>query len=305
MKEVSFLIATRNRLDILKQTLEKSKFLIEDKRVQWIILDDHSRDGTSQFLKANYPKIQTIRTQRHSGILHARNLLYNAVKTPFAITLDDDINFAENYSINDIIAYFEKNSNCAVMAFRIYWGLQLPENIKSDEVTHRVKSFGAGGHAIRMEYWKKIPDLPHWFRFYGEEDFMALHFLKRGYSIDYVPRFLVHHRTDLRARKKDRDYIRRMRMSLRAGWYIYLIFYPGRYILKKLGYSLWMQLKKKVSKGNLSAGRALVLAISDMIRNLHRLLIERAPLTYREYEEFMSLPDAKLYWKPEMEKNEN
>jgi glycosyltransferase involved in cell wall biosynthesis len=299
MKEVSLLIATRNRLPLLKETLLKSKFLIEDERVECIILDDHSNDGTYNYIKEEYPEIKLIRTQSSKGILHARNLLYKEVKTPIAITLDDDTNFAHPIDIDEITNYFKDNPNCAVMAFRIYWGEKNPTQIKSKSSAYPVKSFGAGAHAINIKYWKKIPKLPEWFRFYGEEDYMSLHFLQKGFFVHYTPLFLVHHRTNLKDRKKDNDYIHRMRMSLRAGWYIYFIFYPKEFLFRKMLYSIWMQFKLKILRGNISALKAVLLAIGDLAINMSRLQKERTAFTIAEYEKFKSLPDAKLYWKPE------
>jgi hypothetical protein len=65
-----------------------------------------------------------------------------------------------------------------------------------------MKSFAGGAHAWRMSAWRQIPDYPSWFIFHGEEDFAAYEMFKKRLEIHYLPSVLVHHRVDLKARKK-------------------------------------------------------------------------------------------------------
>ena len=298
-------MATRNRLDTLKVTLAKSESLIKNNRVIFTILDDGSTDGTFNYIKKNYPEINILRNTQSKGIFYCRNVLFNKVITRFAITIDDDVNFLGDIDVDNIIDYFNKHKDCSVMAFRIFWGYELPDSHSTEESTCKVKSFGAGAHALRMSSWKKISQLPVWFDFYGEEDFIAIEFFKIGQYVHYTPFILVHHRADIKARKNDRDYLTRSRRSLRSGWYLYFLFYPLKYIPRKFCYSVWMQIKLKVLKGDLKAFKALLLAIGDIGRNSLRIYKDRKPLTTSHYNNYLRLPEAKLYWFPLIREEKN
>jgi GT2 family glycosyltransferase len=291
-------MATKNRLENLKVTLAKSRFLIKNERIIFTILDDGSSDGTFDFIKETYPEINLIRNNKSRGIFYSRNRLFNNVTTKYAITIDDDVNFLQEFQVDEIKDYFDNHLDCSVMAFRIFWGEELPKSQNTAESACIVKSFGAGAHAIRMSSWKKISQLPVWFRFYGEEDFIALELLKIGQYVHYTPQFLVHHRVNLKKRKKDKDYLTRSRRSLRSGWYLYFLFYPLRHIPKKFIYSIWMQIRLKVFKGDLKALATIILALGDVALNSTRLIRERKPINPSIYKKYIKLPEAKLYWTP-------
>lgn len=296
--QITVLIATRNRIEDLKITLQKSAFLLQNKEVEFIICDDNSSDGTYQYIKANYPEIKLLKNKCQKGIFYCRNLMFNHVKTKYAITIDDDINFVYPFEVDDVVNYFEANPKCAIMAFRIFWGVLLPNSLNCDELPIKVKSFGAGGHAIKMEDWNTIPKLPEWFIFYGEEDFMSIQLFKKGKEIHYTPNFFVHHRVDLKKRKKEKDYIRRLRFSLRSGWYLYFLFYPWKLIPRRFFYTLWIQMKTKVFKGDFKAFLAILQALGDVIINFPHLLKNANRLSKKEFAEYSKLAETKLYWTP-------
>lgn len=295
-------MATKNRFQILKETLHRLEFLIKNPRVNFIIMDDGSSDGTNNFINERYPEILLLKNKKSKGIHQVRNKLFDAVETRFAVSIDDDVSIVIPFEIKNIIQYFDSNPQCAVMAFRMYWGVDQPPSKSSSERPVPVKSFVAGGHAMRMSAWEKLPRLPEWFRFYGEEEFISMELFKHGYEVHYTPKFFVHHRVNIKSRKKDKDYITRSRRSLRSGWYLYFLFYPLKYIPHKFLYSLWMQLKLKACKGDLKALAAIILAIIDLGINSLRLLKNRKPLNNSLYNNYLKLPDAKLYWIPKISK---
>ena len=117
-----------------------------------------------------------------------------------------------------------------------------------------------------------------------------------------MPDILVHHRVDIKKRKKDKDYQIRLRRSLRSGWYLYFLFYPLKLIPKKIAYTLWMQLKLKVFKGDFKALLAILGAVFNLIGNLPKLVYYRNALTYLEYKNYMDLTDTFIYWTDEIKK---
>lgn len=299
MKQFSILITTKNRLEDLKFTLQKINHFIENEKVECIICDDGSIDKTSEFIKNNYPRIKLISNPKSKGLIYSRNRLLNLTTADYAISLDDDAHFISENALETIENHFAKNKNSGVIACRIFWGKELPNNLASNVKREQVQGFVGCAHVWNLKAWRTIPNYPEWFEFYGEEEFASFELFKKGWKVHYVPQLFVQHRVEVKERKKDVDYTWRLRRSLRSGWYIYLLFYPLRTIPKRFLYSLYMQLKLKVFKRDAKAGVAILLAILDLLINLPRICIKRSALTSKEFADYKKLTNPKIYWKPE------
>lgn len=299
---ITILITTKDRISDLKITLKNLSSLL-NKGCKIIICDDGSEDNTAEFIIESYPEIDFVRNDICMGLIYSRNLLLNKVSTPYAISLDDDSNFLGTDPIGPIMSHFSQNEKCGVLAFRIYWGTEPPLITNSQETWHRVKSFVGCGHAWRMKAWKEIPDYPDWFKFYGEEEFASYHLFKKGWEVHYLPDVLIHHRVDVKKRKKDKNFSNRSRLSLRAAWYLYFIFLPIGYLPRKITYSIWVQLKLKVFKGDINALKGLIMALKDLFFNLKKISNSRDGLSEEEFKTYLQLPNTKIFWDPLIEKN--
>lgn len=296
MAKFSILIATKNRIGDLKFTLSALAGFMGSPNVEFIICDDGSTDGTYNYIKDNFPSIKLIRHKKSQGLIASRNELLNLTKAKYAITLDDDACLVSNNSFEIIETFFESHKKCAVIAFRIFWGKALPDNLNHTLTNMRVKSFVGCGHVWRMDAWKNIPNYPDWFVFYGEEEFAGYHLFKKDWEVWFVPDILVHHRVEVKKRKKDKDYQIRLRRSLRSGWYLYFLFYPWALIPKRFLYTVWIQFKNKVLKGDFKVFVAIVQAMGDVVVNMPRLLKNANRLSKKEFLEYSKLPETKLYW---------
>ena len=295
----SILITTKNRKDDLAFTLHKIQLLLDREDLVCIICDDGSTDETYTFIKDSYPEIQLIRNDKSKGLIYSRNRLMSLVSTEFAISIDDDLHFISQNPLEDIKFAFNKNPKIALLGFRIFWSLQEPENINSDQVSCRMKSFAGGAHVWRMSAWNDIPNYPEWFIFYGEEDFASYQLFKKKWEIHYLPEVLVNHRVDVKSRKKNPDYSLRLQRSLRSGWYLYFLFYPIKIIPRKLASSIWNQLKSKIFKGDFKALKALLLAMFDLLFSIPKIIKNANRLTTEEYLSYQKLEETKIYWKPD------
>jgi GT2 family glycosyltransferase len=297
--DFSILITTKNRLHDLTFTLDKIKYLLDKEEVVCLICDDGSTDGTFEFLSQNYPKIMLIQNAKSEGLIYSRNRLMGLATTEFAISLDDDAHFLTDNPLASIRNYFDAHKNCGLLALRIFWGLAAPSVFVSSDKPHRVQGFVGCAHVFRMKAWRDIPNYPAWFIFYGEESFASYQLFKTNWEIHYLPEVLVNHRVDFKARKQHKDYIERQRRSLRSGWYLFFLFYPYRQISLKMAYSLWMQFKLKVFKGDFKALIAIGLALLDLVWNIPKIMQNSNRLTQKEYQDYNQLPETKLYWRPE------
>jgi glycosyltransferase involved in cell wall biosynthesis len=295
----SILITTKNRLTDLVFTLDKIKTLLNDNSVACVVYDDGSTDGTYEYVKNNFPNIQLRNNAVSKGYIFCRNKMLNETKADYAISLDDDAHFVTDNPLEIISTHFAQNTRCGLIAMRIFWGLNAPVANVSNEKSLRVQGFVGCAHVWRMSAWHDIPNYPEWFVFYGEENFASYQLFKENWEVHYLPQVLVNHRVDVKSRKVNTDYSIRLRRSLRSGWYLFFLFYPIRFIPGKIVYSLWMQIKQKVFKGDFKSLQAILLSMFDLIINMLRIIKNSNRLTKKEYEEYIELPETKIYWNPE------
>ncbi|WP_428225728.1 glycosyltransferase family 2 protein [Flavobacterium sp.] len=297
----SIVVTTRNRLSDLKITLDKLHTILDLPQVECLIYDDASEDETVLFVQNNYPNIKLFQNKKSLGLIHNRNVLLNNSLGKYAISLDDDAHFLSENVLETIEKHFENNQKCGVIACRIFWGKEEPTKTKTNHEVERVQGFVGCGHIWNLKAWKEIPNYPEWFVFYGEEDFASYQLFKKGWEVHYVPEILVQHRVEIKERKKHEDYFVRFRRSFRSGWYLYIMFYPLTLIPKRMLYTLWVQIKTKVLRGDLVAFKGLILAQLDVLINLPKLLRESNRLTHQEFKEYNNLTPTKIYWQPENE----
>jgi glycosyltransferase involved in cell wall biosynthesis len=298
----SIVISTKNRKEALQFTLSSFYNLLND-NISCVVFDDGSTDGTSQMVLEKFPKTTLHRNEISKGYLYCRNFMLNATHAKYAISLDDDAHFLSDNPFISIENHFDQNPNCGVIAFRIFWSEEQPIAIATDDLVQRVKGFVGCGHVWRVEAWKKIPNYPEWFVFYGEEEFASYQLFKKKLEVHYLPSILVQHRVNVSARKAQTDYSQRLRRSLRSGWYLYFLFYPWTVIPKKMAYSIYIQLKNKTFKGDFKATFAMLQAIFDVLLNFPTVYKQSNRLSHDEYKSYQKLEESKLYWKPNEDPN--
>lgn len=66
-----------------------------------------------------------------------------------------------------------------------------------------------------------------------------------------------------------------------------------------MAYSLWMQFRLKVFKGDFKALQAIILAVWDLVWNMPRIVKNSNRLTEKEYKSYNQLSETKIYWQPE------
>lgn len=298
-KIFSILITTKNRKTDLAFTLNKINYLLKDNSVECVIFDDGSIDGTYEYVKQNFPNIKLLKNTVSKGYLFCRNKMLNETKALYAISLDDDAHFVTENPLEAIKNHFYENTNCGLVSLRIFWGLEEPNEIVSNEKITRVRGFVGCAHVWRMEAWRDIPNYPQWFVFYGEEDFASIQLFKKNWEIHYLPEVLVNHRVAVKSRKNNTDYQIRLQRSLRSGWYLLFLFYPMSSIPRKITYSLWIQFKLKVFKGDFKALQAIVLALLDLGWKIPRIMKNSNRLSRKEYDAYQKLEVTRIYWQPE------
>ncbi len=296
-KKFAILITTKNRCGDIALTLSRIAYLLDRDDLECVIVDDGSTDGTADFIASNYPKITLYRNEISKGYLVNRNMMLNSCNVDYAISLDDDLHFITKNPLESIEEYFVENPKVALLGLRVFWGKNEPKSTETFHKAMRVKSFVGCAHVWRIAHWRKIPNYPEWFGFYGEEDFASYQLFKKNLEVHYFPAVLTNHRVDVKARKKDVDYTLRLRRLLRSGWYLYYLFLPKSVVTRKMASSVKAQLVNKVFRGDFRAMKALALASFDYARSKSKIRANTNKLTMDEFAAFQKLPPAQIYWK--------
>lgn len=90
MMEVSFIIPTYNRENLIGKTIDSIKNLSGLKDYEIIVIDDNSSDNTINMLK-KYPKIRIIKNQVNKGPAVCRNQGILASKGKYLFFIDSDV----------------------------------------------------------------------------------------------------------------------------------------------------------------------------------------------------------------------
>ena len=87
---LSVIIATFNRLEVLKQSVSAVLQQDSTSNVELIVVDDSSTDGTWQWLESMGPRVTRVRTEANAGPGAARNLGISKAAGQFFLPLDSD-----------------------------------------------------------------------------------------------------------------------------------------------------------------------------------------------------------------------
>ena len=124
---VSFLLATLNRKQDLKESLDKI-YQQNYQDIEVIVVDNGSNDGTGQIIK-RYKNLKYIKLDKNIGAIAARTLAYSKCSGKYVISVDDD-SFPGKNSISKMVEIFENNKDIGLISFKI---LNYNENINNYE----------------------------------------------------------------------------------------------------------------------------------------------------------------------------
>lgn len=227
MQKLSVIMITWNA----KHFLEKSLASVYEKNkgfnFELIVIDNHSTDGSIEFIESNYPDAILIKNARNRGVAPARNQGFKVANGKYFLILDVDTELITDNAFDVLYNYMEKNANVGVIGSKLIFQsgeLQLTcrtfpsvwvklfnriENIsfiKNSKMvqTHymldvdhnkiQVVDYVIGAfQLIRRSLIEEIGDYDEKI-FYGPEDIdFCLRAKKRGYLTVYFPDVVLYH----------------------------------------------------------------------------------------------------------------
>lgn len=122
--DLSVIILSFNTKDITGRCLDKVKLAKEycekrlGNRVEVVVLDNASSDGSAQFIKSGYPWVKLIISKENLGFSKGNNLVMRKTKSPYILLLNSDV-YMEEESLYKALAYFRVNLKCDCLGARL------------------------------------------------------------------------------------------------------------------------------------------------------------------------------------------
>jgi GT2 family glycosyltransferase len=200
---IGVVVATRDRRERALATLARLRALPE--RPPLVVVDDASRDGTADAVRARFPDVRVVRLARSQGA-GARNAGARALEAPYVAFSDDD-SWWEPGSLARAAALLDAHPRLGLLAARVLVGpherldptcARMAAGVAHEHggpgipvlgflacaaVVRRAALLGAGGFAARYGIG-------------GEERLLALDLRAAGWELRYVPEVIAHHWPD-------------------------------------------------------------------------------------------------------------
>lgn len=227
MIDVSIVLISWNMLTFLKRLLPSIYSFSQGFTFEIILIDNNSSDGTSEFIKSNYPTIILKTNDRNLGVAPARNQGLKLTKGNYILILDADMELVDN-SIFKMFNFMLENEDCGLAGSKLVDSdLQLQYTCKRfPSITtlflRRLESIDLFRNSQKLKYhlmndWdhKTVSDVDYvigacqFFRravmnkiglydaaiFYGPEDIdYCLRVWKAGWKVKYIPfTQIIHH----------------------------------------------------------------------------------------------------------------
>lgn len=93
--KISYIIITWNGLHFLRELLTSMQHQLERKDVEVVLVDNHSTDGTLDYLHDHYPALQPICLPENKGVAYARNIALKQAKGQYLFIVDNDIRLTD------------------------------------------------------------------------------------------------------------------------------------------------------------------------------------------------------------------
>jgi len=122
--DLSVIIVSYNTRKILMKCLAKLKSsikFVEDRlplSVKVIVVDNGSKDGTSEAIEKRFPEVKIIRNKINVGFGRANNQAMKSAITNYILLLNSDV-FVGKHTLYDTYSYMSENNSIDVMGVRL------------------------------------------------------------------------------------------------------------------------------------------------------------------------------------------
>ena len=211
MFKISIIIPNFNGKELLKKNLPKVLLAVDHwgGKYEVIVVDDASKDGSVEFLKKTYPKIQLIIHKSNQKFAVSCNNGVNRAKGELVILLNTDVIPYKNFVKPLLLNFKEKNvfavgcrEEAQINGKKVFSGRAIGAFKRGFLVHKRAKNqnkkttlwVATGSAAYRKNIWEKLGGLdPLYKPAYMEDIDISYRAQKAGYKVLFEPGSLVTH----------------------------------------------------------------------------------------------------------------
>jgi len=279
---VSFVVATFNRKEVLKQTLRL--ILQQDyEPKEIIVIDNNSEDGTAEMMRSEFSaeSLEYVRLSQNKGAAGGKNEGIRRANGKFIIITDDDALLESKDAAARIVKRFDEDAEVGLLSLK---SLDFStREIDRKEFPHVDKSLNADkefetsyfvgtGHAVRREVVDKAGlYCDDFFPYAFEELDWSFRIIDAGFRIVYFPDVVVLHKKAPQGRVGEKAMWARMlenriRTSIRN--------LPWRYVVASS--FIWAGYVTLKTRGDV---RVVAQALWRVLTHLRSLCRQRRPIS--------------------------
>ena len=116
--DVSIVIVSLNTRDVLRESLESVRGNSRSQRVQTIVVDNNSRDGSQKMVEREFPEVLLIRSQVNLGFGGANNLGFQSAQGRYIVLLNSDAFLTEG-ALERSVEHMDQNRNAGLGGGRL------------------------------------------------------------------------------------------------------------------------------------------------------------------------------------------
>jgi N-acetylglucosaminyl-diphospho-decaprenol L-rhamnosyltransferase len=116
--DLSVVVVSYNTVALLERMFAALKVARGNLRLEIIVVDNGSRDGSAEFLRANFPDIELIENSRNVGFGRANNQAIARAKGRYILLLNTDA-FVAPDTLSTTLDYMETDPLCGVLGVKL------------------------------------------------------------------------------------------------------------------------------------------------------------------------------------------
>lgn len=187
--DMSVAVTSFNRRDLLMEGL--AVLDRQSLRLQVIVADDGSTDGSVQAVEARWPEVTLLANEsgRSNGVARQLRLAYERAVCRHLASFDEDFHLRDADALERLLRYFD-DPRVAVVAipFRdVLVGENLQQTAPSALGTWQRYTFTGNGYLIDLDRYRTVGGYYDWYQSYRQEEDLAMRFLARDWIVRVIP----------------------------------------------------------------------------------------------------------------------
>jgi glycosyltransferase involved in cell wall biosynthesis len=192
--EATVVITTKNRKEDLRTAIA-SVLAQVNARVEVIVIDDGSTDGTSAMVSEEFPSVRLVTELDSAGYIVRRNQAAQLATAPVIFSIDDDAAFASPRTVQQTLADFDSPEVGAVAIpfINVNQDTRVRQSVADAAETHAIFAYIGTAHAIRRDVFLAIGGYRALFFHQGEEMDLCIRMLDKGLFVRVGRADPIHH----------------------------------------------------------------------------------------------------------------